>query len=105
MYRKYHNGQLSIEEFHVHFGGTLDTDNRWVLSSPIPWEELEEADAPQFNHTTGAAAKPVRLGFGAMFIKHRLCLTDEETIEQIRENAYMRFVLGFAGYSSKAPFN
>jgi hypothetical protein len=47
----------------------------------------------------------VRLAFGAMFIKHRLCLTDEETIEQIRENAYMWFVLGFAGYSGKAPFN
>ena len=89
----------------MHFGGTLDTDYRWVLSSPIPWEELQEADAPQFNPTTGAPAKPVRLAFGAIFIKQRLYLTDEETIEQIRENAYMWFVLGFAGYSGKAPFN
>jgi len=32
-------------------------------------------------------------------------LTDEETVEQIRENAYMQFFLGFAGYSSKAPFD
>jgi hypothetical protein len=32
-------------------------------------------------------------------------LTDEETDEQIRENAYMQFLLGFAGYSSKAPFD
>ncbi len=31
MYRKHHNGQLSIKEFHVPFGGTLDPDNRWVL--------------------------------------------------------------------------
>jgi len=30
MYRKHHNGQLSIEEFHLPFGGTLDQDNRWV---------------------------------------------------------------------------
>jgi hypothetical protein len=28
-------------------------------------------------------------------------LTDEETVEQIRENAYMQFFLGFAGYSSR----
>ena len=38
MYRKHHNGQLTIEEFHLPFGGTLDTDNLWVIfSSLIPW--------------------------------------------------------------------
>ena len=35
MYRLHHNGQLSIEEFHVPFGGTLDSDNRWVLFSSL----------------------------------------------------------------------
>jgi IS5 family transposase len=106
MYRKRHNGQLSIEEFHVTFGGTLDPNNRWVvISSLMPWEELEETYAPQFSPTTGAPAKSVRLAFGALFIKQRLDLTDEETVEQIRENAYMQFFLGFAGYSSKAPFD
>jgi hypothetical protein len=29
MYRKHHNGQLSIEEIHVPFGGTLVPENRW----------------------------------------------------------------------------
>lgn len=88
------------------FGGTLDPENRWVLfSSLVPWEELEETYASQFNPTTGAPAKPVRLAFGALFIKQRLGLTDEETVEQIRENAYMQYFLGFAGYSSKAPFD
>jgi hypothetical protein len=106
MYRKHHNGQLSIEEFHVPFGGTLDPNNRWVLfSSLMPWEELEETYAPQFSPTTGAPAKSVRLAFGALFIKQRLGLTDEETVEQIRENAYMQFFLGFSGYSSKVPFD
>ena len=106
MYRKHHNGQLSIEEFHVPFGGTLDPENRWVLfSSLMPWEELEATYAPQFSPTTGAPAKPVRLAFGALFIKQRLGLTDEETVEQIRENAYMQFFLGFASYSIKAPFD
>jgi hypothetical protein len=52
MYRKLHNGQLSINDFHVPFGGTLDTDNRWVIFSALmPWEELEETYAPQFNPT------------------------------------------------------
>jgi hypothetical protein len=30
MYRKQHHGQLSIEAFHLPFGGTLDPANRWV---------------------------------------------------------------------------
>ena len=106
MYRKQHNGQLSIEEFHLPFGGTLDPENRWVLLSALmPWEELEETYAPQFSPTVGAPAKPVRLAFGALFIKQRLGLPDEETVHQIRENAYMQFFLGFAGYSNKAPFD
>ena len=50
MYRKHHNGQISIEEFHVPFSGTLDSENRWVLFSALmPWEELEQAYAPQFS--------------------------------------------------------
>jgi IS5 family transposase len=105
MYRKHHNGQLSIEEFHVPFGGMLDPDNRWVnFSALMPWVELEETYASQFNPTTGAPAKPVRVAFGALFIKQRLGLTDEETVEQVRENPYMQFFLGFSGYSSKPPF-
>jgi hypothetical protein len=44
MYRKHHNGQISIEEFHVPFGGTLDPENRWVLfASLVPSDEIEEA--------------------------------------------------------------
>jgi IS5 family transposase len=106
MYRKHHNVQLSIEEFHVPFGGTLDPNNRWVLfSSLMPWEELEETYVPQFSPKTGASAKPVRLAFGVLFIKQRLGLTDEETVEQIREYAYMQFFLVFSGFSSKAPFD
>ena len=106
MYRKHHNSQLSTEEFHVPCGGTLDPDNRWVLfHSLMPLEELEETYAPQFSPTTGAPAKSVQLAFGALFIKQRLGLSDEETVERIREKPYMPFFLGFAGYSSKVPFD
>jgi IS5 family transposase len=83
----------------------MHPNNLWaVFSSLMPWDELEETYALRFSSTTGAPAKSVRLAFGALFIKQRLGLTDEETVEQIRENAYMQFCLGFAGYSSKAPF-
>ena len=71
----------------------------------MAWEELEETYAPQFSPTTGAPAKPIRLAFGALFIKQRLGLSDEETVELIRENPYTQFFLGFSEYSSKAPFD
>jgi IS5 family transposase len=32
-------------------------------------------------------------------------LTNEETVRQIRENAYLQFILCFSGYSNKAPFD
>jgi IS5 family transposase len=106
MYRKQHNGQLCIEEFHLPFGGTLDPENCWVvLSQLIPWQELEATYAPQFSATIGAPAKSVRLAFGALYIKQRLGLSDEETVRQLQENAYMQYFLGFSGYSSKAPFD
>ena len=88
------------------FGGTLDPDNHWVLFAMLmPSDEIEEAYLPQFSPTTSTPAKPARLAFGALFIKQRLGLSDEETFEQIRENAYMYFFLGFSGYSSKTPFD
>ncbi len=70
----------------------------------MPWEELEQTYALPFSPTTGARAKPVRLAFGALFLKQRLGLTDEETFDQIGENAYKQFFLGIAGYSSKTTF-
>jgi len=47
----------------------------------------------------------VRLAFGSLYIKQRLGLTDEETVLQIQENAYMQFFLGCSGYSSNVPFH
>jgi hypothetical protein len=43
--------------------------------------------------------------FGALFKKNRLGLTDEETVLKIQDNTQMQFILGFAGYSSKARFD
>jgi hypothetical protein len=70
--------QLLIEEFYLPFGGRLDHENRLaLLSALMPWEELQETYAPQFSPTVSARApaKPVRLAFGALFIKQLLGLT------------------------------
>jgi len=106
VYRRQNNGQISIEEFYLPFGGTLDPENRWVrLEELMPWDELEETYAAQFSATVGAPAKSVRVAFGALYIKQKLGLADEDTVNQIRENAYTQYFLGFAAYVAKAPFD
>ena len=52
----------------------------------------------------GAPAKSVRIALGALIIKEKLKLSDEETVEQIRENPYLQYFLGYLGYQEEAPF-
>jgi hypothetical protein len=99
-------GQLSIEEFHVPFGGKLDPGNRWVvLANVIPWEPLENRYAPLFSAKTGAPAKPFRMAFGALYIQQRLGITDRETVELITESPYLQFFIGLSGFQYLRPFD
>ena len=54
--------------------------------------------------THGRPAKDARLVIGAVIIKHKLCLSDEETVQQIRENFYLQYFVGFPTYHDKQPF-
>ena len=65
----------------------LDKTNRWVaLGDLLPWTELEkEYNSRLDNQKKGAGNKPARMILGAMIIKHKLNLSDAETIEIIRE--------------------
>ena len=106
MYRKESKSQLKFEDFYTPFGGHLRKNNRWVkLAEMIPWEELEEKYAKQFAESgMGAPAKPFRMALGALIIKEKLGLSDEEVVEQIRENVYMQYLVGMEGYQDKEPF-
>jgi len=88
------------------FGVELRSDNRWVHYSRImPWEKIEALYSANFNEVKGQVAKPSRLAFGALFIQWRLGLTDEETVEQIRENPSIQFFCGFESYTTEKPFD
>ena len=39
-----------------------------------------------------------------MIIKHKLCLSDEETVQQIQENPYLQYFVGLPGYQMQVPF-
>lgn len=107
MYRKEPEGQLAFEDFYLPFGGKLNGENRWVrLADIIPWDLAESFYSEQFSQNPqGPPAKPARLALGALIIKERLGVSDEEAVEQIRENPYLQYFLGFHEFRDQAPFD
>jgi len=105
MYRRAPTEQLSFENFYLPFGGKLSGENRWIrLAELVPWETFEGEYAEQFSQGQGAPAKTFRIALGALIIKEKIGTSDEETVEQIRENPYLQYFLGLSEYSDKAPF-
>ena len=85
----------------------LDKTNRWVaLGDLLPWTELEkEYNSRLDNQKKGAGNKPARMILGAMIIKHKLNLSDAETIEIIRESPYMQYFCGLHEFTDKPVFD
>lgn len=98
--------QLPLGEFFLPFGGKLVQNNRWVvLSQILPWDYLATIYYQKMNPTQGAPGKDARLVIGALIIKHKLKLSDQETIETIQENPYMQYFLGLSGFTEKPVFD
>lgn len=106
MYR-HNQRQLQFENFNLPFGGKLRSDNRWVkLSRFIPWEEFEADYANTLaSRDKGPPAMSVRVALGTLIIKERLGTSDEETVEQISENPYLQYFLGFKSFKLEPPFD
>jgi len=105
MIRYHSQKQLSLTEFDWPFQTALDENNRWVkLSECIPWDELAEGYYQGLVKTHGRPTKDARLMIGAVIIKHKLCLSDKETVAQIQENPYLQYFVGLSGYQMEAPF-
>lgn len=98
--------QIRLEDFFQPFNGKPNPQNRWVLlSKQIPWDEYEEDYASQFPSNTGTVALSFRVALGSLIIKERLGVSDEETVEQIRENPYLQYFLGFDNFNDAAPYD
>lgn len=97
--------QLSLEGFTLPFGGKLNPKNRWVKwSEIIPWDGLAAGYYRTMHAHKGRPCKGARLVIGAMIIKHKLNLSDEETVLQIQENPYLQYFVGFSSYKDEPPF-
>ncbi len=44
-----------------------------------------------------------QVALDAVTVKHNLCLSNEETVQQIRENPYLQYFVGLVGYQKQAP--
>jgi hypothetical protein len=106
MYR-HNQRQIEFEDFALPFSGKLRSDNRWVkLAKFIPWDEFEPGYRKAASKSSlGPPAKSVRVALGALIIKERLGTSDEETVEQIRENPYLQYFLGYKEYKDEQPFD
>lgn len=99
--------QPEFVDFYLPFGGELSANNRWVkLAQMMPWDEVEACYCESLAQTgIGAPAKSARIAYGALIIKERLGITDEETTNQILENPHLQHFLGLSEYQETPVFD
>lgn len=98
-----HRGQTSLFDLEEPLS-KLNKSNRWVrLGDNLSWHEIElEYNKRLSSAKCGSPNKPARMIVGALIVKHMLGLSDEGTIEMIRENPYMQYLVGLK-YFQEAP--
>jgi hypothetical protein len=99
--------QLTLSGFENPFDQELSTTNRWVvLAHLIPWDEICNLYLKYVpNGTTGRPALNPRIVLGSLIIKHMCNLDDRETVNQISENIYMQYFLGYPAFTNEKPFD
>lgn len=99
--------QLQIVGFDSPFSQKLNPANRWViLADKIPWDILVNVYNDQLkNKKTGADGINARVAIGAVIIKLYCDLSDRETVQQIQENMYMQYFIGYSSFSDEPPFD
>ena len=98
--------QISIEDFGWDFEQKLDANNRWArLANDIPWDKFRKIYHKTLRKDFGRPAKDARLVIGALIIKSRKGLPDEEVIPEVQENPYMQYFVGLKAFTHKPIFD
>lgn len=98
--------QLTICGFETPFEQALTSNNRWVkLSRLLPWDRMVSQYNKSFRSPEGRPPINGRIVLGAVIIKHMLKLSDREAIQQIRENVFMQYFLGYSSFTNEVPFS
>lgn len=98
--------QLTLEGFSHPFDNELDSENRWVkLAGLIPWDELAEVYARKLRSDSGRETVDIRMVIGAMIVKHKMGLSDRDTVREIAENIYIQYFCGLKAFQAALPFD
>jgi hypothetical protein len=77
-----------------------------VLAHLIPWDELAGIYWKQAGvSSTGREGLNPRIVIGSLIIKYLCHLDDRETVDQISENIYMQYFLGYSSFVNEKPFD
>ena len=98
--------QLTICGFETPFAQALTSENCWVkLNKLLPWDKMVAQYNKLFTSAEGRQPLNGRIVIGAVIIKHMLKLSDRETVQQIQENVFMQYFLGYSSFTNEAPFD
>ena len=99
--------QLVLDCFKTPFDQELNPANRWVvLAHLIPWDEICNLYLKHVGiSSTGRPALSPRVVLGSLIIKHMCNLDDREAVDQMSENIYMQYFLGYSSFTNEAPFD
>ena len=99
--------QFTLDCFKTPFERELNPKNRWVvLAGLIPWDEICALYLKNVgSSSTGRPPLNPRIVIGSLIIKHMCNLDDREAVDQMTENIYMQFFLGYSSFTSEPPFD
>lgn len=75
------------------------------MADAIPWEVFEKKYSRLFKGKNGRVAKPLRLALGSLIIQTKYQYSDRELVEQLTENPYYQYFIGFPGYQEEPPID
>lgn len=75
------------------------------MAAILPWDQMAAVYAATLQENVGRECVDIRIVLAAIIIKHKLGLSDRETVEMISENVYMQYFAGYSCFSSRHPFD
>lgn len=99
--------QLVLDGFETPFETKLSQTNRWVvLADLLPWDEICNLYL-KFVPVSSTGRPPLnpRVVLGSLIIKHLCNLDDRDAVDQITENIYMQYFLGYSSFTNEPPFD
>lgn len=98
--------QITIDDFMIDLGQKLNPNNRWILlANQIPWDSFRAIYNKTLRKDRGRPAKDARLVIGAMIIKSKKSLADEDVIPEIQENPYLQYFVGLREFTTQPIFD